>query len=132
MDGPESESVMVAIKYEKKCMFTGLTLFFAILTVSHCLQWMEKCMKMGRLFSDGCGEQGNWVCMHNLFILAILPQQAWSMDASHSTGRNRVRPYSYGNGEQASEGMVVGMGLWGEQWTVLCPVWPMLMVGHFL
>ena len=29
--------------------------------------------------------------------------------ASHSTGKKRVAPHSYGDGKQASEGVVVGM-----------------------
>ena len=37
------------------------------------------------------------------------PWQARSMDARHSTGTNRGTPHSYGNGEQESEGVVVGM-----------------------
>jgi hypothetical protein len=41
-------------------------------------------------------------------------------------------PYSYGDGEQASAGVVVGLGLWGKQWTVSCQVRPMVMVGHYL
>ena len=45
------------------------------------------------------------------------------MDASHSTGKNRVTLQSYGNGEQASTGVVVGMGLWGEQWTADAHGW---------
>jgi hypothetical protein len=41
--------------------------------------------------------------MHDVFI----PGGARSMDMRHSTGTNMVTPHSYGNGEQAREGVVV-------------------------
>ena len=34
-----------------------------------------------------------------------------TVDASHSIGKKRVVPHSYGDGKQASEGVVVGMVL---------------------
>ena len=35
-------------------------------------------------------------------------------DASHSTGKKRVAPHSYGDGKRASEGVVVGMAKQGD------------------
>ena len=86
--------------------------------------------------SDGCGERKNigQSCLHAhtiFLILVILSRLAWSLDMSNSTCR-RVTPHSYCDGEQASECVVVSMGLCGEQWTVLCRVWLMLMVGRNL
>ena len=83
------------------------------------------------MLSDGCEEWGNRFACMIVSIPVISSQQACSMSASHSTRTNRVMPHSNGNGEQASEGAVVGMGLWGEQWTVLCQVQLMLMVKHY-
>jgi len=41
------------------------------------------------------------------FIPVISPRRAQSMDVTHSTGKKRVVLHSYGDGEQASEGVVV-------------------------
>ena len=57
----------------------------------------------GCSISDDCRERGNRVRMHDVFI----PGGARSMDMRHSTGTNMVTPHSYGNGEQAREGVVV-------------------------
>ena len=64
---------------------------------------------MGCSFSDGCGEWGNRVRVHNFLIPAILQWRARSMNVSHSTGKKRVALHSYGDGKQANEGVVVGM-----------------------
>ncbi len=55
------------------------------------------------LISDGCQEWGNWVHTHNFFDSG----RAQSMDARHSIDTNGVTNNSYGDGKQASEGVVV-------------------------
>jgi hypothetical protein len=68
-------------------------------------------MRAGCLIYDGCGKQGNWVRMYDFLDSGEIPQHAWSMDVSDSTGTNRWTMHYYGNGEQVSEGVVVGLGL---------------------
>jgi hypothetical protein len=46
-------------------------------------------------------------------IPGISPRQA-TAEASHSTGKKRVALHSYGDGKQASEGVVVGMAKQGD------------------
>ena len=41
------------------------------------------------------------------------------MDESHSTGKKGVALHSYGDGKQASEGVVVGMAKQGDGWAGL-------------
>jgi hypothetical protein len=133
MDGPENEFVIVAITNENKSIFYWSHLSFCNSDIV-ALSTMN-----GEMHGGMWGVQSLMVVENGAIgfarmifsIPAISPQQAWSMDASHSTGTNRVMLHSYSDGEQASEGVVVGMGLWGEQWTVLSRVPPMLVVGHY-
>jgi hypothetical protein len=45
-------------------------------------------------------------------------QRIWpwpaTADVSHSTGKKRVVPHSYGDGKRASEGVVVGIAMQGD------------------
>ena len=71
----------------------------------------------GCCISCGCGEWGNCIRVRDFFGSSII------------AGTNRLL-HSYGDGEQVSE--CVALGLCGKQWSVLCQVWPMLMVGQFM
>ena len=58
---------------------------------------------------DGCGEWRNRVREDDFFDFNNITAARATADASHSTGKKRVAPHSYGDGKRASEGVVVGM-----------------------
>ena len=101
MDGLENELVMVAIKNEIKYIFY----------LSH----LSFCNSNPATSSTMCGEMhGGKPVVPSLMVMengaigfkctiflspAISPWGAQSMDASHSTGKKRVAPHSYGDRE---------------------------------
>ena len=116
MDGPENELAMVAIKNEITYIFYWSNLIFCNQNSAGSSMIHGEMHGGGRVVpSLMVVENGAIGFEHTFFsILAILSgeHRAWpqaTVDASHSTVKKRVAPHFYGDGKQASEGVVVGM-----------------------
>jgi hypothetical protein len=113
MDGTENELVMVTIKNEIKYIFYLFHLNFCKSNIATSSTMHGETHGGGRIVLSLIVVE-NWaICM--IFLIPVIwPQQALSMDASHSTGKKRAAPHSYSDGNRAREGVMIGMAKQGD------------------